>query len=269
MPKQPATLGAALVDRDLARHFAQRAATYDLAPWVRDPRIMATTIDFIDPRPGQKIVDVGAGTGAVLEAVLAARPDVGECVAVDISPEMLARIRNRRIRSCKGDAQELPWHDAAFDAAICRQTLHYVDDLDRCLAQIRRVLRPEGVLVIGQMTPFSDEDETYWEAIVRLRQPLRRHDLTAGELTSLVHRNGFRIVRTTQTRARESLNSWLARYEDTDRQLAELRRLHLEAPKAYQRIHNFERRGDDILLDNCWTFLRATVKPGPAASGTR
>ena len=71
MPKQPATLGAALVDRDLARHFAQRAATYDLAPWVRDPRIMATTIDFIDPRPGQKIVDVGAGTGAVLEAVLA------------------------------------------------------------------------------------------------------------------------------------------------------------------------------------------------------
>jgi len=45
--------------------------------------------------------------------------------------------------------------------------------------------------------------------------------------------------------------------------------LHLEAPKAYQRIHNFERRDDDILLDNCWTFLRATVKPGPAASGTR
>lgn len=257
------------VDRDLARHFAQRAATYDLAPWVRDPRIMATTIDFIDPRPGQRIIDLGAGTGAVLEAILAACPRLGLCVAVDISPEMLARVRDSRIRACRSDVQQLPWADASFDVAVCRQTLHYVEDLHRCLAEIRRVLRPEGTLVIGQMTPFGDEDEIYWETIVRLRQPLRRHDLTAAELVGLVRSKGFQVIRTTQQRARESLNSWLARYEDTDRQLAELRRLHLDAPETYRRIHNFERRGDDILLDNCWTFLRATVQPGPAASATR
>lgn len=257
------------MDPDLTRHFAQRAATYDLAPWVRDPRILATTIAFIDPRPGQRIIDLGAGTGAVLEAVLAACPDVGLCVAVDISPDMLARVRDSRIRACRGDAQELPGADSAFDVAVCRQTLHYVDDLHRCLREVRRVLRPDGALVVGQMTPFGAEDETYWEAIVRLRQPLRRHDLTPAELTHLVRSSGFRVIRTTQVRARESLNSWLARYEDTDRQLAELRRLHLEAPEPYRRIHNFEQRGDDILLDNCWTFLRAIVDPGPEASGTR
>ena len=245
------------MNRKLARHFAERAAAYDQAAWVHDPHVMDATLEFISPRPGERILDIGAGTGAVLESVLATCPQVGECTAVDISPEMLARIRHPRIGLSCNDAEELPFPDASFDVAVCRQTLHYIDDLDRCLGEIRRVLRPDGVLVIGQMTPFAAEDEDYWKTIVHLRQPLRRHDLTAPELADLLDRNRFEVVRRTQIRVRESLNSWLARYKDSDRQLDEVRRLHLEAPESYKRLHRLEFRADDVLVDNCWTFIRA------------
>ena len=245
------------MDNELAQHFALRAATYDQAAWVRDPEVMSATLDFVTPHPGQHILDVGAGTAAVLEAILNACPQVAECAAVDISPEMLARIRHPRIRSYHADAQSLPFDDATFDVVICRQTLHYIDDLDRCLCEIHRVLKREGILVIGQMTPFGAEDEDHWKTIVHLRQPLRKHNLTQPELIGLVVRNGFQVGRTSHIAVRESLNAWLARYKDSDRQLMEVRRLHLNAPAAYRRIHRLECHGDDVFVDNCWMFIRA------------
>lgn len=257
------------MDGDLVRHFAERASTYDLAPWVHDPQVMAATLRFVDPQPGQRILDVGAGTGAVAEAVLAACPEVADCVALDISPEMLSHVRNPRIRICCHDACELPFPDSSFDVAICRQTLHYIDDLPRCLGKIRSALRPDGRLVVGQMTPWGSEDEAYWRQIVRLRQPLRRHDLTAPEIASLLQDNGFHILHSEQIPACESLNSWLTRYEDSDRQLEEVRRLHMEAPESYRKVHHFEYRDGDVLLDNCWTFVSARRENRPSEPVSR
>lgn len=241
----------------IARHFDQRAESYDDTPWVHDPLVMAATLDFLDPAPGQRILDVGAGTGAVLVSALAACPALGRCVALDVSSKMLARIQDPRIETVCRQATEMPFPDASFDAVVCRQTLHYIDDVDSCLREIRRVLADGGALVIGQMTPFGEMDAEWWKRIVHARQPLRKRDLTAPELRSMIEKTGLRIVRMSQTRSTESLNSWLARYRESDEQIAEVRRLHAEAPPAYRELHRFRHLDNDILIDNCWTFIRA------------
>jgi len=244
------------VDQEIARHFDQRAATYDRTPWVHDPAVMSTTLDFLEPAAGQRILDVGAGTGVVLEQALVACPALGRCVALDISPAMLARIRNPRIETVCHDAETIPCPDASFDTVVCRQVLHYVDNVDRCLRELRRVLADQGALAIAQMTPFGRTDEEWWKRVVRARQPLRKHDLTMPELQSKLEKAGFRISRTLQIRSSESLNSWLDRYWESQEQIAEVRRLHAEAPAAYKELHRFRYLDNDLIIDNCWTFIR-------------
>lgn len=243
--------------RDLIRHFRERAATYDKAEWVHDPCVMTVTLDFLDLAPGRRVLDVGAGTGAVLAAALAACPSLGKCAAFDLSGEMLAHVRDPRILTCCGDAESLPFSSGSFEAVACRQSLHYVRDLDRCLRAIHRVLTAGGILVVGQMTPFGETDEEWWKAIVTTRQPLRRRCLTLHELLAVLMRNAFTVVRTAQIRATESLNAWLERYQQSTEQVAEVRRLHFEAPPAYKELHRFRQVEGDTLVDNCWTFIRA------------
>lgn len=247
--------------RDLIQHFTERAASYDQAEWVHDPAIMGVILDFLGPARGQRIVDVGAGTGAVLAGALAACPSLGRCVAVDLSYQMLAQSRHPRTLSCCGDAASMPFPDGSFDAAVCRQSLHYVEDLDQCLREIHRVLVPAGVLVVGQMTPFGETDEEWWKMIVKTRQPLRRRCLTLHDLLAALMRAAFNVVRTVQVRATESLNAWLERYQRSAAQVAEVRRLHLEAPSQYKELHRFRYVAGDTLVDNCWTFIRARRLP--------
>ena len=247
--------------RDLSRHFKERAATYDKAEWVHDPSVMAVTLDFLDLAPGRRILDIGAGTGAVLAAALATCPSLGKCVAFDLSPEMLAHIHDARISTCCGTAEHLPFPDGSCDAAVCRQSLHYVEDLDQCLQAIHDVLTATGVVVVGQMTPFGETDEDWWKTIVTTRQPLRRRCLTLHELLAALMRNGFTVVKTAQIRATESLNAWLERYQWSAAQADEVRRLHLEAPAAYKELHRFRFVEGDTLVDNCWTFVRARKSP--------
>lgn len=248
--------------RDLIQHFRERAAAYDRAEWVHDPVVMAATLDFLGLAPHQRVLDVGAGTGAVLAGAWAACPSLNTCVALDISREMLAHIHDPRILVCCGNAERLPFPDGSFDVAVCRQTLHYVEDLDQCLREIHRVLTATGAMVVGQMTPFGEADEDWWKAIVRTRQPLRRRCLTLHELLAALMRNALTVVRTSQIRATESLNAWLERYERSAAQTAEVRRLHLEAPPAYRELHRFRYAAGDTLVDNCWTFIRALKVPG-------
>ncbi|NWG32717.1 MAG: methyltransferase domain-containing protein [Rhodocyclaceae bacterium] len=250
---------------DIIQHFDERADSYDRAEWVRDPAVMAVMIDFLGLAPKQRILEIGAGTGAVLAAALAACPELGECVALDVSRRMLARIRDPRIRTCCHNAEKLPFGDGYFDAVVCRQALHYIDDLDQCLREVGRVLSPAGVLAVGQTTPFSHVDEAWWKIVVKARQPLRRHMLTLHELIARLMRNGFVVVRTSQTRATESLQAWLGRYERSAEQVAEVCRLHREAPAAYKELHCFREADGDTLIDNCWTFIQARK----SAAGSR
>jgi SAM-dependent methyltransferase len=102
---------------------------------------------FADIPTGQRVLDVGCGPGA-LTAQLVERAGTGAVWAIDPSPSFVAAIRTRCPRADvrAGAAEQLPFADGAFDAALAQLVVHFVTDPVAGLAQMARVTRPGGVV---------------------------------------------------------------------------------------------------------------------------
>lgn len=151
---------------------------------------------------GRRVLEIGCGTGQ-LAAALAERA-AARVWAVDPEPRMLAIARDRVPRTVglrEGNAEELPFRDGWFERAAMRLVLHLVDR-HRALAEARRVLAPDGRLVVATFDP--SHFDAYWlnrlfpslETIDRTRFP------TAEELDAELAAAGFtevRLVRLSQT----------------------------------------------------------------------
>lgn len=106
-------------------------------------------IDFAGLADGEKIIDVGCGTGSLTFA-LADAANVGDIVAIDYSPIFVEAATRRntdpRVKIRQADACALPFDDGRFDRAMALLVLHFVPDAAKAVAEMRRVVRPGGVV---------------------------------------------------------------------------------------------------------------------------
>jgi demethylmenaquinone methyltransferase/2-methoxy-6-polyprenyl-1,4-benzoquinol methylase len=170
-------------ERDTPALFDQIAPSYDLANWVMTGGLWgAWRAAFARHAPipsGAKVLDVGCGTAEL--SLLLARMGASEVVGVDLSEGMIARGREKvarsrfagRIRLQRGDALALPFPDASFDAAASAFVMRNVPDLDRMLAEMTRVVRPGGHVVVMELShPPSRLVRSIYEPFFRLMPPL-------------------------------------------------------------------------------------------------
>jgi demethylmenaquinone methyltransferase / 2-methoxy-6-polyprenyl-1,4-benzoquinol methylase len=109
-------------------------------------------IEWLAPRPGQLLLDVAGGTGDIARRFLARTGPSGRVVVCDLTPAMLAVGRDRAIDRgivsgidwVAGDAQALPLADRSVDAYTVAFGLRNVAEIDKALAEARRVLKPGG-----------------------------------------------------------------------------------------------------------------------------
>ncbi|MGH6961453.1 MAG: bifunctional demethylmenaquinone methyltransferase/2-methoxy-6-polyprenyl-1,4-benzoquinol methylase UbiE [Dongiaceae bacterium] len=112
-------------------------------------------IDWLQPRTGQRFIDVAGGTGDVAVRILARLGDAvpeSQVVVCDLTPSMLVvgrdRAIDRGILSCidwvAGDAEDLPFADRSFDAYTIAFGLRNVTHINRALGEARRVIKPGG-----------------------------------------------------------------------------------------------------------------------------
>lgn len=119
-------------------------------------QIHAYALDHLNVQPGETVLDVGFGGGYALEKIAAIVAD-GRVVGVDISPEMVERARRRfaalieagTIQIEEADAAALPFEDATFDKVLTVNTLFFFPAPVACLREMRRVLKPDGRLVVA------------------------------------------------------------------------------------------------------------------------
>jgi ubiquinone/menaquinone biosynthesis C-methylase UbiE len=152
--------------------FDEEAAKRLVALYVT-PDIVSQRGEFLralDPKSGERVLDVGAGPGFLAGAIAAAVGSAGSVRGVDISEPLLAVARTHCARQPwvqfqPADATRLPFPDQDFDAVVSTQVLEYVRDVDLALAEIHRVLRPGGRTVIVD----TDWDSIVWHSPDRAR----------------------------------------------------------------------------------------------------
>jgi demethylmenaquinone methyltransferase/2-methoxy-6-polyprenyl-1,4-benzoquinol methylase len=125
--------------------FMNRAMTLGLDTRWRRMTVAAAV------RPGDRVLDVCCGTG---DLALAGAEAGGEVVGLDFSERMLARARQKSnaVRWVRGDATELPFSEAEFDAVTVGFGIRNLDDMDKGLGEIARVLKPGGRLGCLEIT---------------------------------------------------------------------------------------------------------------------
>lgn len=125
------------------------AAGYDqiMGRWSR--KLAPRLIEFAGLAGGEKILDVGCGTGSLTFA-LAQSPDLAEIHAIDFSPVFVEAATQRntdpRVSIGQADACAMPFEDGTFDRALALLVLHFVPEAGKAVAEMRRVVRPGGVV---------------------------------------------------------------------------------------------------------------------------
>jgi SAM-dependent methyltransferase len=141
---------------------------------VRDPRPMPHAVRWIlllprggnsvpnlerilQPRRGERLLEVGPGIGVYALPVARALAPEGTLDVLDVQPAMLAEVERRvaragiaNVATTPGNAERLPYSDTTFDAAYLIGVLGEIPDKAAALRELRRVLRPGGRLVVGE-----------------------------------------------------------------------------------------------------------------------
>lgn len=134
-----------------ARLFGQVAATYDQLGFLRLAALALA--QQVQLAPTARVLDIATGTG---EVALALAGRAGAVTGLDLSPAMIALAQAKAeaagqpgVQFVVGDAAQLPFADASFDAVVCAAGLFFMPDMEAALREWRRVLTPGGQLVFS------------------------------------------------------------------------------------------------------------------------
>jgi ubiquinone/menaquinone biosynthesis C-methylase UbiE len=140
------------------------ACPYSQRFWVEAPHPFITRErlrSILEPLPGERILEVGPGTGYYSLPVASWIAPAGRLDVLDVQQEMLDHTLRRageqsieNIAPTRADARQMPYPDDSFDAAYLVTVLGEIPDQVAALRELRRVVKPEGRIVVGEL--FGD-----------------------------------------------------------------------------------------------------------------
>ncbi len=202
-------------DTATAHHESNRAfydrisGAYDLLADASERSARLTGLAALALQPGERVLELGFGTGNEILDLASKVGASGQVCGVDLSPGMLAVAREKLAGASlaapvdlrEGDARQLPFGEATFDAVYSSFTLELFPEADvpRVLAEVRRVLRPGGRLGVVSMTLVPPGAQP--SALERAYVWMHRHfphlvDCRPIDLAGTLKTAGFRVTQT-------------------------------------------------------------------------
>lgn len=160
-----------------------------------------TVLNMLSPSQGEKILDIGCGNARDLAIIATTGAQV---VGVDIAEGMVSAARQELVKLGienvllrVGDATQLDFADGEFDKVLCSEVIEHIPDAEKALAEIWRVLKPGGMLVLSTPNPkswYGFDRYWIWERVLgkKWNHPFDQWR-TMSDLISMVERKGFKV----------------------------------------------------------------------------
>lgn len=237
---------------------------------IRDtPEILAEKVEFAKAQPTDLVLDVACGPGAF---ALALAPRVTFVRGVDLTPEMLRRARAfqaekqiSNVAFVRGDAEQLPFPEGAFDLVSCQCSFHHMPKPQLVLGEMIRVAKPEGrLLLIDPLAPESDSKYDLHNRIEQIRDPSHTLTLRLTTFLRLFDEVGLEVLRQSLRRRPRSFNQWMLRagQRPGTKRYQEARKLLEDSMAGDRAGFSAQPQGEDLqIVHNEGSFLlrRKTV----------
>jgi ubiquinone/menaquinone biosynthesis C-methylase UbiE len=185
-------------DDVVRQRFAATAEQLAAASLKHIPELAEKVAAFVEPSGNERALDVGAGTAALAFAL---SKHVREVVALELVPELLAQAKPMlaeypNVELVEGDAAKLPFGIGEFDLVCERAVLHHVPRPELVVAEMARVTRRGGrLLVIDKLAPFDPLLAIELDRFERVRDPSHTRLLSDGDLRAFFEANGLVLIR--------------------------------------------------------------------------
>lgn len=232
--------------------WTERAKKYDQLDWVNRDVLMNGIMDVVRTLRVERALDLGTGTGKVMMAVKALKPEA-ECWGVDYSEAMLQRIKNRerftlRVANAE-DLKDIP--SDTFDLVTARMVFHHVNDLAKATQEVKRILRQGGCFVLCEGNPPSLRTAKWYTEMFRYKED--RNTLTEVDLINILVNGAFQNITTkTIIMSQCSLNNWLDNSGIPQENIDLIKKMHYEAEPVVQEDYKMNFRDGDCFME--WKF---------------
>jgi ubiquinone/menaquinone biosynthesis C-methylase UbiE len=182
-------------DLKIIDQFTRWAKPFADLPIHAEQEAMASSLSACAVTADMAVLDVACGPG-IITCALAAQAN--RVVGIDLTPAMVAQAKERQeaagltnVTWQVGNATDLPFADGSFDRVVTRYSFHHMPAPAAALAEMKRVCRPDGRVVVIDATPSPDTQLAY-DRMEILRDPSHTSALTLEQLRALGRAEGLR-----------------------------------------------------------------------------
>lgn len=237
--------------RAVQSQFGRQASWYTVSRRHEQSPGLEILIRLAAPAPTDHVLDVATGTGFTAFAMAARARAV---VALDFTAGMVREAQGLRrergitnVAFCLGDAEALPFRGGVFDLAVCRYAAHHFPNLEGAIAEMTRVVRPGGRVVIDDTCspeePALDDLMNRWE-VRRDRSHVR--NIPPSRLRALFDAAGLSVAAVKTTAIPQHFAEWARRGGMSEADTAALRAEFVNASPAARAAFQIKAKDDDL-----------------------
>lgn len=246
-----------MYEDSIREEFTHQSRSFGTAAAMTSAQTLGALIELVPEDAQANWIDVACGPGVISRA-MASR--VGSVSGVDLTSAMIEEAERRareegidKVSFILGDATELDFADATFDGAITRLSLHHIPVPGRVVAEMTRVVRPGGWVLVSDIAADGDGEAAAWrEEIERLRDPSHWACKTPEHLRRMGARAGLELEHEELIRIDIDFDDWLARGSGGQAAGELIGRLLEAQPSGVESFQVVEREDGRRLLQRYW-----------------